>query len=159
MASWVEGGQDGGFRFLNIGMHYAKLWAIQGFKLVEMKGMHCRHLYWTPQSYAATHSHPQSSQAAIWTLGCSYGSTLCYKKKAASKSRPLKCTVACFECDTLELMYYCIHCEKSKLLSWVVRLVSVEPVTHIYQCICLFMKSIANGMWIIDICLWCCRNH
>jgi len=60
----AESEQDGGFKEEGVGMHYIKLWAIRVFKLAEMKG----NAYSIPQSCAATHSHPQTSQAAIWTL-------------------------------------------------------------------------------------------
>ena len=66
-------------------MYLAKLWAIQGFKL------HRRYLYYsTPQSCTATHSHPLTSQAAIWTPDRLYRSSLCYREEP-HKSRPLQC--------------------------------------------------------------------
>ena len=117
--------------------------------------------YSTLQSCAATHSHPQTSQAAIWTLDHLYGSPLCYSK-VASKTRAFK-YVLNVKIDS-SYMYCCVHGEKSNLLSWPIRPVFAEPIKYIYFLIPLPVQTslLQHTHWIsklIYICLHTLCNH
>ena len=75
-------------------MYQAKLWATQVFKLAKMKGNSQQTpSISTPQSCAATHSHPKTEPP--------FGhQTACTDRHCASEKQPAKAnhsSVACFE--------------------------------------------------------------
>jgi len=90
--TWEESGQDGSFKLLKKKAGGCIRPSYGPFRSLNWREMYSRCPYSTPQSCAATHSHPQTSQAAIGAPDHSYGLSLSYRK-AASKSRPLNCSL------------------------------------------------------------------
>jgi len=131
-------------------MHQAKLWTTQVLNWLKWRKIYNRHIYLTPQSCAATHSHLKTGQASIWTADRLYRSPLCFRK-AASKSRPLKCS--------LFWIWNLVVYEKSNLLTWAIRLIFSDPViyisnnTRIHTQYCTWHKETFYNNCIILLCL------
>jgi len=109
---WVVGaggGQDGDFKVLK-GKVYGCIRPSYGphkpLNWLKWREIRSRHLYSIPQSCAATHNHPKASfgyQTAHTDCHYALEKPLCFRK-AASKSRPLKC-IACFDYEFYEFIH------------------------------------------------------
>ena len=92
---------DGGFKILKR-KHQAKLWAIQGFKLTKMKG-NAQQMPLFNITQLCSHLQPSTDQPScnldpkplVWIATV--------LQKAASKVRPLKCSL--FECKILKFIH------------------------------------------------------
>jgi len=100
---------------------------MQVFKLPKMKAnLQQIPLFNTTELY----SHPKMVQASIWATDGMYWSPLWFRK-AASKSRPLKCSLF-WTWDLVVHSCTILFMVKSNLLTWVIRLIFSSPVTYVY---------------------------
>ena len=100
---------------------------LRSLNSLRWREMHSRCLCLTPQNCAATHSHPQTSQAAIWTPCRLLVWNAIVLQKSSQQKHTTKVLSMKFESF---FMYYCVQYEKSILLSWVIRPVFADPVTY-----------------------------
>ena len=93
---------------------------------LKWREIYSRDIYSTPQSIAATHSHPETpfGHQTARTDG---------SEKQPAKAHHL--SVACFEHEIL--VVYSVHGKKLNLLTWAIRPVFSDPVTYVYTTLCI----------------------